>query len=115
MGYHPLVGNGFCNDETNILECNYDGGDCCGSCIITDYCTNCTCIGNVISNGVPNSLVGDGFCNDETNIAVCNFDGGDCCVSCVKTDQCSNCSCHEGGTPTVDLSCKWSSQHTQHF
>ena len=25
-----LVGNGFCNDETNIADCNYDGGDCCG-------------------------------------------------------------------------------------
>ena len=23
-----LVGNGFCNDETNNAECNYDGGDC---------------------------------------------------------------------------------------
>ena len=25
-----LVGNGVCNDETNIAGCNYDGGDCCG-------------------------------------------------------------------------------------
>jgi hypothetical protein len=62
-GYHPLVGNGFCNDDTNIAECDYDGGDCC-----------------------PNSkLVGDGICNDETNNVECNYDGGDCCgpaVSC---------------------------------
>ena len=25
-----LVGNGFCNHETDIAACNYDGGDCCG-------------------------------------------------------------------------------------
>ena len=63
------INDGYCNDETNIPECGYDGGDCCGSCINTDYCTNCTCIGNVIGNEVPNALVGDGFCNDETNNA----------------------------------------------
>ena len=67
--------DGYCNDETNIPECNYDGGDCCGSCINTDYCTNCTCIGNIIGNGVPNTLVGDGFCNDETNNVHCYYDG----------------------------------------
>ena len=26
-GYHPLVGNGFCNDDTNIAECDYDRGE----------------------------------------------------------------------------------------
>ena len=26
-----LVGNGFCNDETNKEDCDYDGGDCCAS------------------------------------------------------------------------------------
>ena len=73
------MNDGYCNDETNIPECNYVGGDCCGSCINTEYCTNCTCIGNVIGNGVPNALVGDGFCNNETNIAECTYDGEDCC------------------------------------
>ena len=86
--------DGYCNDETNIPECNYDGGDCCGSCINTDYCTNCTCIGNVIGNGVPNALVGDGFCNDETNNANCSYDHGDCCLSNMNTDYCSNCTCY---------------------
>ena len=28
--FPPSVGNGFCDDDTNILECNFDGGDCCG-------------------------------------------------------------------------------------
>ena len=24
-----LIANGFCNDEINNADCNYDGGDCC--------------------------------------------------------------------------------------
>ena len=88
------VNDGYCNDETNIPECDFDGGDCCGSCINTDYCTNCTCIGNVIGNGVPNALVSDGFCNDETNNVHCYYDGLDCCRSPVNTELCSNCTCH---------------------
>ena len=77
-----MTGNGYCNDETNNPECSYDGGDCCGSCINTDYCTHCTCIGEVTGNGVSNALVGDGHCNDEMNTAECNFDGSDCCGQC---------------------------------
>ena len=29
---NALVGNGYCDDEMNIAECNFDGGDCCGQC-----------------------------------------------------------------------------------
>ena len=77
-----MIGDGYCNDESNNPECGYDGGDCCGSCINTEYCTYCTCIGDVIGNGVSNALAGDGHCNDELNTAECNFDGGDCCGHC---------------------------------
>jgi len=35
-------GDGYCDDENNTPQCNYDGGDCClGN---KNYCTNCTCI-----------------------------------------------------------------------
>ena len=90
-----LIGDGYCNDEVNIFDCNYDGGDCCGSCVITSLCTDCACIGNVTGNGILNALVGDGYCNDETNTQQCNFDGGDCCLNqyCINTDLCTNCSC----------------------
>ena len=94
-----MIGNGYCNDEVNILDCGYDGGDCCGSCINTDLCTNCFCLGNITGNEVPNALVGDGYCNDVTNSQQCNFDGGDCCVN-VNTDFCSNCSCSGSGVIT---------------
>ena len=26
------------------MECNYDGGDCCGDNINSDYCTECLCL-----------------------------------------------------------------------
>ena len=40
-----LVGNDICNDETNIAECNYDGGDCCVVNPNTNYCSDCNCLG----------------------------------------------------------------------
>ena len=41
--YVELVGNGYCNDETNNEGCNFDGGDCCLNCINTDQCSDCVC------------------------------------------------------------------------
>ena len=38
------VGDGFCDDATNNLVCNYDGGDCCLSDIKTNYCNECLCL-----------------------------------------------------------------------
>ena len=74
---HAFVGDGVCNDETNIAECDYDGGDCCPN---------------------PN-MVGDAICHDETNHLGCNYDGGDCCVN-VNTDSCSDCNCLASGVIT---------------
>ena len=38
------TGDGFCDDSNNILECDYDGGDCCGSNVNTQFCTDCLCL-----------------------------------------------------------------------
>ena len=38
-----LIGNGFCNDITNVRSCDFDGGDCCGENISKEFCENCTC------------------------------------------------------------------------
>ena len=76
-GYHPLVGDGYCNDETNNANCSFDGGDCCGTCVNRDRCSKCEC--DITGNGVPNALVGNGVCNIETNNVACNYDGFDCC------------------------------------
>ena len=89
----PLIADGYCHDETNNLKCNYDGGDCCGSCILTEFCSECICMNGMNSNEFFNAIVGDGFCNDETNNAACNYDGGDCCIN-INTDHCSECNCY---------------------
>ena len=68
------VGDGICDDITNNIECNYDGGDCCLSDIIlevnTNYCTECLCHSSTIIPLLCNSTlawIGDGFCDDATN------------------------------------------------
>ena len=88
-----LIGDGYCQDEINNERCNYDGGDCCGVCVVTDHCSECNCLGNDTGHGVTNPLIGDGFCNDETNVPECNYDGFDCCISSANTELCTNCSC----------------------
>ena len=38
------IGDGYCDDTNNMVECNFDGGDCCGPNVITVYCTQCQCL-----------------------------------------------------------------------
>ena len=33
------IGDGYCDDINNDMNCNYDGGDCCGPNVNTQYCT----------------------------------------------------------------------------
>ena len=37
------IGDGYCDDENNNDDCNFDGGDCCGPNVNTQYCTQCIC------------------------------------------------------------------------
>ena len=98
-----MVGNGFCNDETNNADCNYDGGDCCG--FNSEQCTECTCFyQETCLSGMPLAFLGNGVCNNETNIAECNYDGGDCCsnpvlvANGVCNDEINNIECsYDGG------------------
>merc|ERR1711992_328311 len=38
------IGDGECDDINNTEECQWDGGDCCGDNVVTDYCTICECL-----------------------------------------------------------------------
>ena len=40
---NPLAGDGYCHDELNHADCNFDGGDCCLSCRRTTFCSDCVC------------------------------------------------------------------------
>ena len=42
--------DGYCDDENNILECGFDGGDCCGNQANFDYCSVCKCLDNAYAN-----------------------------------------------------------------
>ena len=74
---HALVGNGYCNDETNNADCNYDGGDCCLLDVNSEHCSECECYHQETCIAGVHPLVGDGFCHDGNNNADCNYDGGD--------------------------------------
>ena len=88
-----MVGNGFCNDETNNVNCNYDGGDCCVENAIINSCSKCSChfIETCVAGYHP--LVGNGFCDDDTNIVECEYDGGDCCGYNITSEHCTECTC----------------------
>ena len=36
--------DGFCDDGNNIEECEFDGGDCCGSNVLPTFCNECQCL-----------------------------------------------------------------------
>ena len=43
----PWLQDGYCDDENNNIDCDYDGGDCCGPNTNTQYCSVCQCLENV--------------------------------------------------------------------
>ena len=95
-----MVGDGYCNDETNNLHCNFDGGDCCYTFVVKSFCSECRCLDDRAGEEIHHPFLWDGYCHDETNIAELNYDGGDCCLSNVKRDYCFNCSCFTNGVIT---------------
>ena len=48
-------GDGVCDDRINIEECEYDGGDCCGSNVNDKRCSVCQCLDPNYSSGVSSS------------------------------------------------------------
>ena len=37
------MGDEICDDDANVFECDFDGGDCCGTDSIKDFCLQCQC------------------------------------------------------------------------
>ena len=105
--YPDYIGDGNCQDVNNHIGCNFDGGDCCGSCVNMEFCIECLCLseqnsstGGQVCNKVG-YYIGDGYCVDWLNKAECNFDGGDCCDPNANTDYCSLCQCVSGDNGTT--------------
>ena len=36
-------GDGYCDDDLNNENCEYDDGDCCLENVNTQFCTDCEC------------------------------------------------------------------------
>ena len=43
-GSPQWFGDNYCDDENNNAECGWDGGDCCGDNVNTQYCSACECL-----------------------------------------------------------------------
>ena len=89
-----LIGDGYCHDQLNNIECSFDAGDCCGRCVITEYCSVCECIAEDNNQNTINPLIGNGICNDETNKEECLYDDGDCCGPMINSEYCTQCTCY---------------------
>ena len=103
------IADGYCDDNNNNIDCTYDGGDCCGSDVNTDYCNICQCLeggGGSGGTSIPSGTtaggscnlgnadwIADGYCDDINNNLACSYDGGDCCLMNFNTDSCSGCNC----------------------
>ena len=92
------------DEINNNLDSSYDGGDCCGSNVNTQYCNICQCLGGGGGSGgattdeaCDQGWIGDGYCDDINNNLDCFYDGGDCCGLNVNTLYCNICQCLEGG------------------
>merc|ERR1711981_1467107 len=42
--YPNWKGDKWCDDENNNAGCEWDGGDCCGDDVKTQYCSACECL-----------------------------------------------------------------------
>ena len=113
-----MVGDGNCNDITNIEAYDYDGGDCCNdtSYYGIPHCAQCKCMQYEMENPyykswafefdlfgdrlLVNYAYGDGFCDDALNTAEHFYDLGDCCIyeelhpmKSLNSFFCFNCTC----------------------
>lgn len=102
-----MVSDWLCDDGLNHDACNYDGSDCCGTCINKDRCSSCTCLNEDSVNSLVYPWIGNGYCQDGINHAGCDYDGGDCCGTCINKEFCSSCTCLDGGPGNDIAFSKW--------
>ena len=88
-----LVGDGYCDDEANTPECEYDFNECCEAENDRSLCQNCTCYLSEIKTEEykkefcqnPLCRLGDGYCDLNYNKGQYFFDIGDCCLDVDQT------------------------------
>ena len=55
--------DGYCDDVNNNEACFFDGGDCCGSNVNTNYCTFCQCLEGGGEIYCSDGWIADGWCD----------------------------------------------------
>ena len=50
-------GDDYCDDQNNNCGCDWDGGDCCGSNVNTNYCSVCECLDPYDNSGTESSTI----------------------------------------------------------
>ncbi len=91
---HDLIWDNVCQDELNVAECLYDGGDCCAPDSNKDDCRVCACLKDCPSH-LPTELIKDSVCHDNLNFEECLYDGGDCCHPNASMSSCTKCVCKQ--------------------
>merc|ERR1712223_1911255 len=73
-GSPQWFGDNYCDDENNNEECGWDGGDCCGDNVNTQYCSACECLD---PNGGGNSGTTETPTDPPTTEEPCENDKSD--------------------------------------
>ena len=96
------LGDGFCNDELNTIECNFDDGDCCLSTVLTNVCKECKCHQKSVVNkrkeqcGIikEEALKIVDKCHDDLNVPECDYSNKQCCGK-ADLNFCHECACKD--------------------
>ena len=91
-GIENWKGDGLCDDQNNVEECEWDGGDCCGPFVNLYYCTACQCLDP--NPNVTCNCQSPGSINPEcvgSEMCVCTYGyTGKFCDQCIEGYQCTN-------------------------
>jgi len=74
----------YCDDDNNNEECGWDGGDCCGDDIKTDYCNDCDCLDPNAPEECKNILKNKECAKKAKNKKFCtkNYGKKNCALTC---------------------------------
>jgi len=88
-GFPQWQGDGYCDDDNNNDGCDYDGGDCCGDDVNTNFCTECECLDPDFEDGGDDceDLWWSSWCEGKKKWGLCKYDWMN--KNCQKT--CFNC------------------------
>jgi hypothetical protein len=79
------VGDGNCDDTLNNEDCSYDGGDCCLSHVVDQFCIDCICHQSAL-NGCQELEMSTGLLGDNSHALLNSLE--DCTLYCFEDSQC---------------------------